>query len=140
MNLTAGANNFVRYFQRRRGGRWPQPDQRPQLAGLQSENPPGETSPLDVSSPIFFDLLSWPRPCSSPTRCWPVPQRHGPTGVLGQKYVVSTADATVTGLAFQKALIGDIAVKATNPTANRYDIDARLTGGKSGSIGGYRRA
>ena len=39
------------------------------------------------------------------------------------------ADATIAGLVYERAPIGDLAVRASNTTAGRYDVEARLTGG-----------
>lgn len=46
---------------------------------------------------------------------------------LGQPQQAFTANARLAGFAYNKALIGDVALEATNPEANRYNVDARLT-------------
>lgn len=48
---------------------------------------------------------------------------------IGQPRMAFTADATLNSFAYNKSVIGDLSVKATNPAADRYDVDARLTGG-----------
>ncbi|WP_139925255.1 translocation/assembly module TamB domain-containing protein [Hymenobacter sp. DG01] len=46
---------------------------------------------------------------------------------LGQPRQAFTANANLTGFVFNKAAIGDLAVQATNPTPDRFNVDARLT-------------
>ena len=48
---------------------------------------------------------------------------------IGQPNLAFTADATLKGFAYNKEVVGDVALQATNPTADRYNVDARLTGG-----------
>ncbi|OUJ76173.1 hypothetical protein BXP70_02575 [Hymenobacter crusticola] len=48
---------------------------------------------------------------------------------IGQPRMAFTADLALNGFAYNKTAIGDITLKATNPTADRYLVDARLTGG-----------
>ncbi|MGY2134698.1 translocation/assembly module TamB domain-containing protein [Hymenobacter sp. HD11105] len=48
---------------------------------------------------------------------------------LGQPRQAFTADMALTSFAYNKSLIGDLSLQATNPTADRYNVDARLTGG-----------
>ncbi|WP_345233212.1 translocation/assembly module TamB domain-containing protein [Hymenobacter saemangeumensis] len=48
---------------------------------------------------------------------------------LGQPRMAFTSDLTLNGLAYQKTVLGDLALQATNPSADRYQVDARLTGG-----------
>ncbi|UOR04586.1 translocation/assembly module TamB [Hymenobacter aerilatus] len=48
---------------------------------------------------------------------------------IGQPTMAFTADANLSQLAYNKSVIGDVSLKATNPTADRYEVDARLTGG-----------
>ncbi len=48
------------------------------------------------------------------------------------------ADASVTNLAYMATPIGNIAVQASNPTSNRYNVNASLTGnGNNATITGY---
>ncbi|WP_216679766.1 translocation/assembly module TamB domain-containing protein [Hymenobacter siberiensis] len=136
-NWTAGANNYVRYFPSGAivADALNLTNGRSSLA-VQSDNPRVKTSPLGVRF-TDFDLAELAKAVQG-TDSLVAGTLNGQAKLrnLGQKNMAFTADATVTGLAFQKVLIGDIAVKATNPTPNRYDLDARLTGGASGSIGG----
>ncbi|WP_375437478.1 translocation/assembly module TamB domain-containing protein [uncultured Hymenobacter sp.] len=46
---------------------------------------------------------------------------------LGQPRQAFTADAALTGFAFNKSVLGDINLKATNPNPDRYNVDVRLT-------------
>ena len=48
---------------------------------------------------------------------------------IGQKNMAFTADATLQGLAYSKTVLGDLALKANNAAADRYNVDLRLTGG-----------
>ncbi|OGX88005.1 translocation/assembly module TamB domain-containing protein [Hymenobacter glacialis] len=136
-NWTAGANNFVRYFPSGAvvADGLDLTNGRSELI-LQSENPQVKTSPLNVRF-NNFDLAELAKAVQQSDSLL-AGTLNGTAELrnLGQKNMAFTADATVKGLTFQKAVIGDIAVNATNPTPNRYDIDARLTGGASGSVGG----
>ncbi|RYU78273.1 translocation/assembly module TamB domain-containing protein [Hymenobacter persicinus] len=46
---------------------------------------------------------------------------------IGKPKQAFTADLKLTNFAYNKAAIGDIALQATNPTPDRYNVDARLT-------------
>ncbi|TGE21339.1 hypothetical protein E5K00_13700 [Hymenobacter aquaticus] len=46
---------------------------------------------------------------------------------IGQPKQAFTADLALTSFAYNKALVGDVTLKATNPTPDRYNVDARLT-------------
>ncbi|QDA60338.1 translocation/assembly module TamB domain-containing protein [Hymenobacter jejuensis] len=48
---------------------------------------------------------------------------------IGQPRMAFTSDLMLSNLAYNKSVIGDVALKATNPSADRYLVDARLTGG-----------
>ena len=48
---------------------------------------------------------------------------------IGQPRMAFTADATLNNFTYSKTLVGNISLQATNPTADRYTVDARLTGG-----------
>ena len=136
-NWTAGANNFVRYYPsgavvadglRLTNGR--------SSLALQSQNPRVPTSPLGVTF-ANFELAELARIVQQQDSLV-AGQLNGTARIdnLGRPSQAFTADATVKGLVFQKALIGDIAFKATNPSAGRYDVDGRLTGGAAGTLGG----
>ncbi|WP_210513969.1 translocation/assembly module TamB domain-containing protein [Hymenobacter terricola] len=136
-NWTAGANNFVRYYPsgavvadglNLTNGR--------STLALQSQNPQVPTSPLGVTF-TNFELAELARIVQQQDSLV-AGQLNGKARIdnLGKKNQAFTADATVKNLVFQKALIGDIAFNATNPSAGRYDIDAKLTGGAAGTVGG----
>lgn len=46
---------------------------------------------------------------------------------LGQPKQAFTADAALTGFVYNKSVLGDISLKATNPVPDRYNVDVRLT-------------
>jgi translocation and assembly module TamB len=46
---------------------------------------------------------------------------------LGKPRQAFTADATLSGFVYNEALVGDVNLKATNPVADRYNVDVRLT-------------
>ena len=46
---------------------------------------------------------------------------------IGKPRQAFTADLALTNFAYNKAPIGDVTLKATNPTPDRYNVDARLT-------------
>ncbi|GAB3288716.1 translocation/assembly module TamB domain-containing protein [Hymenobacter humi] len=134
---SAGPNNYVRYYPtgavvadglRLTNGR--------STLALQSQNPAVATSPLGVTF-NNFELAELARIVQQQDSLV-AGTLNGTARIdnLGTKRQAFTADATVSNLVFQKAVIGDIAVKATNPAPSRYDVDARLTGGAAGSVGG----
>jgi translocation and assembly module TamB len=136
-NWTAGANNFVRYYPTGEvvadglnltNGR--------STLALQSQNPQVRTSPLGVTF-TNFELAELARIVQQQDSLV-AGNLNGTARIdnLGKKNQAFTADATIKNLVFQKASIGDIAFRATNPAPSRYDIDARLTGGAAGTVGG----
>ncbi len=136
-NWSAGAKNFVRYYPsgavvadglNLTNGR--------STLALQSQNPRVSTSPLGVTF-TNFELAELARIVQQQDSLV-AGTLNGTARIdnLGQKNQAFTADATVKNLVFQKALLGDIAFNATNPRAGRYDVDARLTGGATGTVGG----
>jgi hypothetical protein len=133
---TAGANNFVRYYPTGAvvASGLSLTNGRSTLA-LQSQNPQVQTSPLGVTF-TNFELAELARIVQQQDSLV-AGSLNGVARIdnLGTPRQAFTADATISNLVFQKALIGDISLKATNPTADRYDVDARLTGGAPGSAG-----
>ena len=136
-NWTAGANNYVRYYPtgavvadglRLTNGR--------STLALQSQDPTVPTSPLGVTF-TNFELAVLARIVQQQDSLV-AGQLNGTARIdnLGKPKQAFTADATIKNLVFQKAFIGDITLRATNPAPSHYDIDARLTGGASGSVGG----
>ena len=47
---------------------------------------------------------------------------------IGSKRIGFTSDLTIKSLLYNKSVLGDVALRASNPEADRYDVDARLTG------------
>ena len=136
-NWTAGANNFVRYYPTGEvvADGLNLTNGRSSLA-LQSQNPQVHTSPLGVTF-TNFELAELARIVQQQDSLV-AGTLNGTARIdnLGKKNQAFTADATVKNLVFQKVQIGDIAIKATNPALSRYNLDARLTGGASGTVGG----
>ena len=136
-NWTAGANNFVRYYPTGEvvadglnltNGR--------STLALQSQNPQVHTSPLGVTF-TNFELAELAKIVQQQDSLV-AGNLNGTARIdnLGKPNQAFTADATIKNLVFQKAQIGDIAINATNPSAGHYNVDARLTGGAAGSVGG----
>ncbi|SNR51412.1 Autotransporter translocation and assembly factor TamB [Hymenobacter mucosus] len=48
---------------------------------------------------------------------------------IGQPRMAFTADATLGSFAYNKSVIGDLRLQATNPSTDRYNVNATLTGG-----------
>ncbi len=136
-NWTAGANNFVRYYPTGEvvANGLNLTNGRSSLA-LQSQNPQVRTSPLSVTF-TNFELAELAKIVQQ-SDSLVAGNLNGTARIdnLGKKTQAFSADATIKNLVFQKAQIGDIAVKATNPAPSRYDLDARLTGGAAGTVGG----
>ncbi|WP_426059449.1 translocation/assembly module TamB domain-containing protein [Hymenobacter sp. B1770] len=134
---TAGANNYVRYYPTGAvvANGLNLTNGRSSLA-LQSQNPNVPTSPLGITF-TSFELAELARIVQQQDSLV-AGQLNGTARIdnLGTPRQAFTADATISSLVFQKALIGDIALKANNPAPDRYDINARLTGGDAGTVGG----
>ena len=134
---TAGPNNYVRYYPSGAvvADGLNLTNGRSSLA-LQSQNPEVPTSPLGVTF-INFELAELARIVQQQDSLV-AGTLNGTARIdnLGTKHQAFTADATVKNLVLQKALIGDIALRATNPSPSHYDVDARLNGGAAGTLGG----
>ncbi|MCC2545570.1 translocation/assembly module TamB domain-containing protein [Hymenobacter sp. BT175] len=46
---------------------------------------------------------------------------------IGQPRMAFTSDLALTSFAYNKTVLGDLTLKASNPVADRYDVDGRLT-------------
>jgi translocation and assembly module TamB len=60
---------------------------------------------------------------------------------LGTKKQAFTANLTIKDLLYNKTILGDLALQASNPVPDRYDVNARLTGGGGNDVtvrGAYR--
>ena len=134
---TAGANNFVRYYPTGEvvANGLNLTNGRSTLA-LQSQNPQVHTSPLGVTF-TNFELAELAKVVQQQDSLV-AGTLNGTARIdnLGKKNQAFTADATIKNLVFQKAQVGDISINATNPAPSRYDLDARLTGGAAGTLGG----
>ncbi|WP_151087512.1 translocation/assembly module TamB domain-containing protein [Hymenobacter baengnokdamensis] len=53
---------------------------------------------------------------------------------LGTKKQAFTANLTIKDLLYNKIVLGDLALQASNPVADRYDVNARLTGGGGNDV------
>ena len=130
-NWTAGAGNFVRYYAASGAvvaDKLNLTNGRSSVA-VQSRNPSQPGSPLGVTF-RKFDLAELAKAVQQQDSL--VAGTLDGTAELrglGGPRLAFTADATLTGLVFQKAAIGDVALKARNDTPGRYDVEARLTGG-----------
>ncbi len=127
---TAGANNYLRYYPSgavaannltlSNGG---------SQVGVQSADPTVPTSPLGLTFTNFnLQEISEAISAQDSLLAGTLNGRAEVRG-LGTPRQAFTADITLGGLVFQKALLGDVAIKATNNEPGRYDLDARLTGG-----------
>ncbi|TPG65607.1 translocation/assembly module TamB [Hymenobacter nivis] len=129
-NWTAGVGNFVRYYPSGAvvADKLNLTNGKSTLA-VQSKNPAQQTSPLDVSF-NNFDLAELAKIVQQQDSLV-AGTLNGTAELqgLGTPRLAFVADANVKGLVFQKANLGDLTLRATNPTADRYDVDARLTGG-----------
>jgi translocation and assembly module TamB len=133
---TAGADNYVRYYPTGAvaANNLNLTNGRSSLA-LQSQNPSVPGSPLNVTF-TSFELAELAKAVQQQDSLVAGTLNGRATiNNLGKPNQAFTANATIANLVFQKALIGDVAVQATNPSAGRYDLDARLTGGAAGSVG-----
>ncbi|WP_181307451.1 translocation/assembly module TamB [Rufibacter sp. XAAS-G3-1] len=133
------ANNYVRYYTtsgavvadalRLSNG--------PMSLGLQSQNPQNPNSPLNVNiTDLDIGYLS---------RAF-LDQDSLVGGILNGQAIVNdiagnmsfTADMGLTGLEYQTFPVGDLTLQASNPSASRYNMTARLTGyGNNVTLAGY---
>ncbi len=133
-NWTAGAGNFVRYYPSGAvvADKLNLTNGRSRLA-VQSTNPAQPSSPLNVTF-TDFDISELARAVQQQDSLV-AGTLNGTAELrgLGTKRLAFVADANVKGLVYQKAALGDLTLRATNPSADRYDVDARLTGGVGGT-------
>ena len=133
---TAGANNFVRY----------NPDGSVVASNLrltngasalvlQSQNPRLNSSPLQVRFEQF-QLAELARAVQQHDSLV-AGTLNGQAELrgLGTARFSFTSDLTISNLIYERALLGDLALKASNPVANRYDVDARLSGATTAGPG-----
>jgi autotransporter translocation and assembly factor TamB len=139
---TAGANNYVRY----------NPDGTVVANNLrltngssalvvQSQNPAVNTSPLAVRFEQFNLGIVGKAIGLADSTVGGLLNGEAVARGLGTKKQAFTADLTVKDLLYSKTIIGDLNLKASNPVADRYDVNARLTGGGGNDVtlrGAYR--
>jgi hypothetical protein len=139
---TAGAGNYVRY----------NPDGTVVANNLrltngssalvvQSQNPAVNTSPLAVRFEQFNLSIVGKAIGMADSTLGGLLNGEAVARGLGTKKQAFTADLTIKDLLYSKAVIGDLALQASNPVADRYDVNARLTGGGGNDVtvrGAYR--
>ncbi|MBA9078382.1 translocation/assembly module TamB domain-containing protein [Rufibacter quisquiliarum] len=132
-------NNFVRYYTASGAvvANNLQLSNGPQSIALQSQNPNNQNSPLNVNIQNL-DLGYLARAVTQDDSLL-AGQLNGQATINDLAGTMSfTADMDLTGLRYQNNPVGDIAVEARNTTANRYDVNARLTGnGNNVAVTGY---
>nr|WP_235998495.1 translocation/assembly module TamB domain-containing protein [Hymenobacter sp. BT559] len=108
---------------------------------VQSQNPAVNTSPLAVrfeqfQLSILSKAIGQPDSTLGGTLNGEAVARN-----LGTPKQAFTADLSIKDVLFSKTIIGDLALQASNPTPDRYDVNARLTGGGGNDVtvrGAYR--
>jgi hypothetical protein len=108
---------------------------------VQSQNPAVNTSPLAVRFEQFqLGILS--KAIGQPdSTLGGALNGEAVARNLGTKKQAFTADLTIKDLLYNKTIIGDLALQASNPVPDRYDVNARLTGGGGNDVtvrGAYR--
>ncbi|MGI4832828.1 MAG: translocation/assembly module TamB domain-containing protein [Janthinobacterium lividum] len=139
---TAGADNYVRYNAdgtivannlRLTNGS--------SALVVQSQNPAVNTSPLAVrfeqfNLGIVSKAIGQPDSTLGGTLNGEAVARG-----LGTKKQAFTANLTIKDLLYSKTVLGDLALQASNPVPDRYDVNATLTGGGGNDVnvrGAYR--
>jgi translocation and assembly module TamB len=108
---------------------------------VQSQNPAINTSPLAVRFEQFqLSILSKAIGQADSTLGGSL-NGEAVARNLGTKKQAFTANLTIKDLLYSKTIIGDLALQANNPVPDRYDVNARLTGGGGNDVtvrGAYR--
>lgn len=139
---TAGANNYVRY----------NPDGTVVANNLrltngssalvvQSQNPAVNISPLAVRFEQFNLGIVGKAIGLADSTVGGLLNGEAVARGLGTKKQAFTANLTVKDLLYSKTVLGDLNLQANNPVADRYDVNARLTGGGGNDVtlrGAYR--
>jgi translocation and assembly module TamB len=139
---TAGSGNYVRYnadgtivanaLRLSNGG---------SALVVQSQNPAVNTSPLAVRFEQFqLGIVSRAIGQADSTLGGTL-NGEAVARNLGTKKQAFTANLTIKDLLYNKTIIGDLALQANNPVPDRYDVNARLTGGGGNDVtvrGAYR--
>jgi translocation and assembly module TamB len=108
---------------------------------VQSQNPAVNTSPLAVRFEQFqLGILSKAIGQADSTLGGTL-NGEAVARNLGTKKQAFTANLTIKDLLYSKTILGDVALQASNPVPDRYDVNARLTGGGGNDVtvrGAYR--
>ncbi|RYY13993.1 MAG: hypothetical protein EOO36_14980, partial [Cytophagaceae bacterium] len=108
---------------------------------VQSQNPAVNTSPLAVRFEQFNLSVLGKAVGLADSTVGGLLNGEAVARNLGTKKQAFTADLTVKDLLYNKTIIGDLALQARNPVADRYDVNAHLTGGGGNDVtvrGAYR--
>ncbi len=108
---------------------------------VQSQNPAVNTSPLAVRFEQFNLSIVGKAIGMADSTVGGLLNGEAVARGLGTKKQAFTANLTIKDLLYNKTVIGDLALQAGNPAADRYDVNARLTGGGGNDVtvrGAYR--
>ena len=101
---------------------------------IQSQDPKVNTSPLAVRFEQF-DLGIVSKAIGQPdSTLGGTLNGEAVARGLGTKKQAFTADLTIKDLLYNKTVFGDLALQASNPVADRYDVNATLTGGGGNDV------
>lgn len=101
---------------------------------VQSQNPALNTSPLAVRFEKF-DLGIVSKAIGQPdSTLGGTLNGEAVVRGVGTKRIGFTSDLTIKDLLYNKTVIGDLALQASNPAADRYAVTARLTGGGGNDV------
>lgn len=108
---------------------------------VQSQNPAVNTSPLAVRFEQFSLGIVSRAIGQADSTLGGTLNGEAVARNLGTKKQAFTANLTIKDLLYNKTVLGDLALQANNPVADRYDVNARLTGGGGNDVtlrGAYR--
>jgi translocation and assembly module TamB len=108
---------------------------------VQSQNPAVNTSPLAVRFEQFNLSILGKAVGMADSTVGGLLNGEAVARGLGTKKQAFTADLTIKDLLYSKTVLGDLALQASNPVADRYDVNAHLTGGGGNDVtlrGAYR--
>jgi translocation and assembly module TamB len=108
---------------------------------VQSQNPAVNTSPLAVRFEQFNLSILGKAVGMADSAVGGLLNGEAVARGIGTKKQAFTADLTIKDLLYSKTVLGDLALQANNPVADRYDVNAHLTGGGGNDVtlrGAYR--
>ncbi|TDN35976.1 hypothetical protein A8B98_11225 [Hymenobacter sp. UV11] len=108
---------------------------------VQSQNPAVNTSPLAVRFEQFNLSILGKAIGMADSTVGGLLNGEAVARNLGTPKQAFTANLTIKDLLYSKTVLGDLALQANNPVPDRYDVDARLTGGGGNDVtvkGAYR--